>query len=151
MTMPNVYFEWCKKQAECPECKQLILTASPTVVVFYWNKGQEGKRNYNSKKHYHPKCWMDKGLDWLMMHPYHAGEQRGPKVELSVEDRRKRQLLLRRYAVYQFRKRTVLLLPVEDRLLTEMRLDGQIASIIMSISEVGGIPKKWLDTIIQQA
>ena len=149
MTMPNVYMEWCKKQAECPECKQLILVATPSVVVFYWNKGNEEKRSYNVKRHYHPQCWISMGLDYLMTHPYYAGEQRGPKVELSKEDRRKRQLLLRKYAVYQSRKRRIMHLPIEERVFTEIRLDGLIASIIMETALVGGIPKRWIQTLIQ--
>lgn len=144
---PNVYFQWCKKQAECPECHQIIETATPCIIVFYWNKGNEEKRSFNVKKFYHPQCWITQGLDYLMMNPYTSGSRRGPKVELSPEDRRKRQLLLRKYATYKSRKNKLAGDPL--RILSEIRLDNQMASIILEISQVGGIPKRWITQMIE--
>ena len=149
--IPNVCFQWCKKSSECPECKQLIEVATPCIMVFYWNKGNEDKRSYNVKKFYHPNCWIAQGMVYLMMNPYNPGEQRGPRVELTPEDRRKRQLLLRRYGTLQYRKRqygnnpTIGLL---EKTLIELHLDAMIASVILEISQVGGIPKRWLQKLI---
>jgi hypothetical protein len=126
----------------------MIPVATPVVIVLYWNKGNPEKRSFNVKKYYIPEHWIQQGLDYLMMHPYSSGEKRGPKVELSAEARRKRQLLLRKYAVYQSRKRR-LTGDLPERTLMEIRLDGQIASVIMEISKVGGVPKRWIETMIR--
>lgn len=149
MPVPQVSIAWCRRSTECDECKRMIDVANPEVREFYWNKGKEGNRSFNVKRYYHPSCWLAKGLDYLERNPYSPGEnKRGPKVDLSPEDRRKRHLLLREYAVYQHRKRH-LVGDVATKALSEIRLDCQIASVIMAIGKVGGVPKRWIENLVR--
>jgi hypothetical protein len=142
--LPNVTMSWCKRQAECAcGCKTMITVATPMLMVMYWNKSNEGNQSFNTRKYYIPEHWMTQGMEYLNMHPYEPGSPRGPKIELADGDRRKRQLLLRKYGSYKFRMKN-LKGSLPDRLLAEIKLESQMSSIMLEISKIGGIPKSWL-------
>lgn len=115
------------------------------VVVFFWNKGSEGRRSFNVKHYYHPPCWVEQGLDYLKMNPY-IPHKRGPKPKLNEVDRRKRFLLVRRKNALEQRKRK-LKAEYPDRLLMEARIDGQIMDILLEVVRLGGVPKTWVEKL----
>ena len=149
MTRPSVYMAWCTRKAECPWCKQLIEVATPSVIVFYWNRGDEQHKPYNTKQHYHPQCWIDQGLDYLNMNPYSSPGVRGrPHSQLSLEDKAKRLLILRKKAALEQQRKRIKT-PYPDRLTIEERIDTQIMELMFQISEIGGIPISWMKRLIK--
>lgn len=147
MTIPNVCMVWCQRQANCGWCDKPIEVATTEVTVFYWNKGADGHR-WNVKRYYHPQCWIDQGVDYLNLHPYCAGERRGPKPNLSLskEEMDKRLHLLRKKATLEQRKRN--LDPKRaDYLSAVLKLEIKVLDTIQEIAPIGGVPRKWLDLI----
>lgn len=146
MTVPNVYISWCQNKAKCRWCPEPIEAGTPMVTVFFWNKGNEERRSWNLKLHYHPQCWIDQGLDYLKMNPYVSRKARKQNIKvssLSPERKEHRVTLMRRKGSLEQRKRN-LKSDYPDRVLAEARLDKQIAEIMVEIAGVGGIPPKWL-------
>jgi len=139
--IPNVTIRWCKKSAICRWCNKPIEIATPMVTVFFWNKGNEERRGWNTTWYFHPQHWIDQGLDYLSLNPY-VPHKRGPKPKLSEEDRRTRFLLVRRFHALQQRKQK-LKADYPDRLLIEARISRQAAEIIVEMIRVGGVPKSW--------
>lgn len=138
---------WVRKEkgVTCKWCEKPIEAATPMVVVFWWNKGNPEKRGWNVKRYYHPECWILQGLDYLEMNPY-IPHKRGPKPKLSEEDARTRYLLVRRYHALQQRKQK-LKADYPDKLLLEVKIDKQVTEIMMDISQVGGVPKSWIEKL----
>jgi len=146
MGMPSTYITWCPKSAKCPWCEQDTVVATPVVMV-YFNNRREGKK-YNVKKIYHPDCWLAQGLDYLKMNPYSAKGNRGrPTKNMSVEDKSIRLKLLQKKAALEQEKKR-LKTPYPERLLLESKLDEKIAAVMLEIAGKGGIPKKWLEKIL---
>jgi len=114
----------------------------PMVTVFFWNKGGPDHKGFNIKKYYHPKCWLEQGLDYLKMNPY-IPYRRKPKLELTPEQSQQRYKLLRRKASIEQRRRR-LDGNNPDRWLSEALLDVQITDLMIEIAPLGGIPDKWL-------
>ena len=81
-----------------------------------------------------------------MMNPYSPGE-RGPKPELSEEDRTKRNKLLRLKAAYESKKRKLLSQPNPNRV-REIELDEHIAKVMYDIAQIGGVPKSWMKEVM---
>lgn len=141
MTIPNVTMRWCRKQAMCKWCPEPIEIGTPMVAVMFWNKGNPDSRRWNVQICYHPQCWIEQGLDYLNRNPF-VPHKRGRKVTLSVEDRRKRYLLVRRFHALEQRIKNIKA-PYPDDLLVESRLLKQMADIMLDVARVGGIPKSW--------
>lgn len=127
--------------------------ATPAVMVFFWNKGQEGKRSFNVKQYYHPQCWMDQGMDYLTLHPYVAvgtkssNNVRGPKCNLTDEQKViRRKLWCKRASLIQRKKR--LKTPYPDNALMLADIESKLCGVMLEIAEVGGIPKKWIEDIL---
>lgn len=117
------------------------------VTVFFWNKGDEGKRSWNVKIHYHPRCWTDQGLDYLKKNPYVSRMVRKHNAKLSLLTPKQKELritLMRRKGSLDQRKKNIKV-GYPDRVLIEARLDKQVAEIMVKIAKVGGIPPKWLN------
>ena len=94
-------------------------------------------------------CWIEQGMDYLRMNPYSAGVKRGPKVELTGEQTKRRSLLLRKYAVYKSRLNHIPAnYSVAEKVLAEIRLECQMASIVLETAQVGGVPKRWLEQMV---
>ena len=142
--IPNVYMSWCKRRAECKWCMRPITAGTPMVLVFFWNKGAQDGKKFNVKLYFHPQCWVEQGLDYLKMNPY-VPYIRSRKLELTVEEKKQRYILLRRKCSLDQRKRNLADTP--DRTLTEARLNKEIAKLMLEIVKVGGIPKRWVATI----
>lgn len=145
MTIPNVTMRWSRKSAICRWCDKPVEVSTPMVVVFFWNKGGEGRRSFNVKHYYHPQCWVEQGLDYLRMNPY-IPHKRGPKPKLGAEDRRKRFLLVRRKNALEQRKRK-LKAEYPDRVLLEAKIDEQIMDIVLEVIKLGGVPKTWVEKL----
>lgn len=146
MTTPNVFMYWCQHKARCRWCEENILTGTPVVQVYYWNKGDPAKRSFNVKRYYHPQCWIDQGLDHLKMNPYVPYQRKTKSKELARLTARQRELrykLLRRKASIDQRIRN-LSSDYPNRALEEAHLNEQVSRIMVQIVKVGGIPKKWL-------
>jgi len=139
-TIPNVSIAWCHRVARCKWCENDIVAGTPMVSVFFWNKGNEEKRGWNSKYYYHPDCWVSQGLDYLDRNPYvpYPGRKR---VEMEPEMKSKRLKILRRKASLEQRRRNT-----EDPLMLA-HIETQIAGLLPEIAEAGGIPKSWLETL----
>ncbi len=143
MTIPNVYINWCQREAECHWCHKKIEAGTPIVTAFFWNKGNVEKRGWNTKLYYHPNCWVAQGLDYLRLNPY-SPYIRKKKAELSPTDRKERLRLLRAKGSLDQRRRN-LTTSYPERVLIEARIDRQISELMHLIAKVGGIPKKWLE------
>ena len=145
--IPNVCMKWCRKPAYCKYCEKLIETATPMVVVFFWNRGDDNNRSFNVKLYFHPVCWIKQGYDYLKLNPYTPGKvKRGFAPRLSPEDTIARNLLLRRYHRLKQRKRN-LKTAMPDRILKEANLDIQMTDIMLDIAKVGGVPPAWVEAI----
>ena len=147
MTIPNVYMTWCSHKAKCRWCEKPITAGTEMVNVFFWNKGSDDKRKWNVRHYYHPQCWIDQGLDYLKMNPYvprtrWSGTTRS-KNPLTEEQRKLRYKLLRRKASIDQRLRNMKS-DYPERVLVEARLNMDIANLMLEITKVGGIPRKWL-------
>lgn len=115
------------------------------MLVFFWNKGTDGRR-WNTKHYYHPNCWVAQGLDYLKLNPYVSTGKRGqPKLQLTEEDRRTRYLLLRRKATLDIRLRDARLHGLTERVAD---LTAKSFDLLLQIAKVGGIPKRWAEDII---
>ena len=140
MAVPNVSIAWCHRTAQCKWCENQIEASTPMVSVFFWNKGNEANRGWNSKYYYHPNCWVAQGLDYLERNPYVPGPGR-KRVEMEPEKKAIRLKILRRKASLEQRRRNT-----EDPLMLA-HIETQIAGLFEEIIEVGGIPKSWLETL----
>jgi len=148
MTIPNVTILWCRKQATCHYCGQPIEIGTAMVKVFFWNKGNEDKRYWNTQHCYHldnPACWVKQGLDYLEKNPF-VPHVRGRVRALSKEDSRKRYLLVRRFNEMYQRKNNIKA-PYPDNLPIEARLIKQMVDIMMEVAGLGGVPKSWAEKI----
>ncbi len=145
MTIPNVTMRWCTKKSTCKWCDKPIEKETPLVKVFYWNKGNEESRKWNSKFYYHPQCWLDQGLNYLRMNPY-ATKYMGRRTVLNPEDRRKRFLLVRRFnAIVQKRANCNHSFP--DHILTDIDLTQRMVDIMLEVATIGGVPKGWAEKL----
>ena len=145
MTIPNVYMKWCHRTAICKWCENPIEPGSPIVSVFFWNKGSEDHKGFNTKLYFHPDCWVAQGLDYLKLNPY-APYTRHKESTLTPEQKKLRHTIMTRKASIEQRRRN--LKPTsKNRLLIEARLDIQIAQLMVEIAPIGGIPKKWIEQI----
>lgn len=145
MTIPNVYMNWCHRKATCKWCNFTIEAGVPIVTVFFWNKGDKDKRKWNTKYYYHPQCWVEQGLDYLKMNPY-VPYIRHKKPTLTKEQKGERLTLLRKKAALDQRKRNIKS-DYPDRVLIEARINKEIAILMVEVALIGGIPKRWLETL----
>ena len=142
MTIPSVSMTWCQRIAQCEYCPDTIDAGMPMVRVFFWNRGTEEHKGFNTKKYYHPNCWVAQGLDYLNENPY-VPYLRKPKMELTPEQSARRYVLLKRKASIDQRKK-LLTCEYPDKVLEEAKLDIHITDIMLEIALIGGIPPKWL-------
>ena len=129
----------------CRGCSQDISAGTPVVTVFFWMKGDERERRWNIKNYYHPQCWGENGLDYLKLNPY-VPYVRKQRLELGDDKRKQRYCILRKKAMLEQRKQK--LNPSnEGYTLAKVRLEEKISKLFSEIALVGGIPRKWVDTI----
>jgi hypothetical protein len=116
-------------------------------MVFYWNKGSDGRR-FNTKQYFHPQHWLDKGMDYLRMNPYTAGNRRGPKPRLTLtyEQKAERLRLLRTKATLEQRKRQ-LDISRPDYLAAVTALEIKVLDTIQAIAPLGGVPPSWMEKL----
>ena len=146
MSIPNVTMRWCQKSAECKYdgCREQIEPGEAMVAVFFWNKGGDNRR-WNVQRCYHPECWVKQGMEYLRMNPYVPKRSTGrKKLELDETDRRTRFLITRRYHAL---KQRLGKLDNGSEPLKSLRIESQIMELILEIQPVGGVPKKWLESI----
>ena len=143
MTIPNVTMRWCPKKSTCKWCDKTIETRTPMVAVMFWNKGSDS-RKWNSYAKYHPQCWVDQGLDYLTRNPY-VTKNLGKKSILSVEYRRKRFLLVRRFNALVQKRKCGHSYP--DNILVEIDLTQRMVEIMLEVTTVGGVPKSWVEKL----
>lgn len=115
------------------------------VTVFFWNKGQNGRR-WNRKRYYHPQCWIEQGLDYLKMNPYTPAKEKQIKG-LTEAQRRERFLLLRKKAYLEQKKRKLDSNSPED-MLAILNIEVEITDVALKIAKVGGVPPKWIAQLI---
>jgi len=154
MTIPNVTMRWCQRESTCNFCHGKIEAGDPMIVVFFWNKGGDGRR-WNVKQFYHVvtqvegydyHCWEMQGLDYLKRNPYTA-ITRDRKPKLSKEDTRQRKLILNRKAALDQRKRK--LDPTRPDYLQKItQIDADIIVLGSEILKYGKMPDKWLQEIL---
>jgi len=143
LTIPNVTMRWCQNRAECKWCQQYIEPGQPLVAVLFWNRGSDGRR-WNTQQCYHPQCWIEQGLDYLKRNPYVPYRQgRKGYTELSVEDKRKRFLLVRKFHALEQRRKNIRA-EFPESLLVESMLTKQMAEIMLDVARLGGVPKSWV-------
>ncbi len=151
--IPNVCITWCRRVSECQWCHEDINAGDPTVMVFFWNKGSDGHR-WNVKKFYHVNnshnrcCWIEQGLDHLKLNPYQPLGNRGPKSDLTPEIQILRKKLIgKRSSLIQRKKNLKTPWPQSADMIAS--IDNQLAGVILEISEVGGIPKSWVEDLLR--
>lgn len=148
-TIPNVVMRWCHKEAQCKWCPEKIEEATPMVVVYFWNKGNEEQRGFNVQQCYHPQCWVEQGLDYLRLHPYVPNtyqDKSGRSLNLSPEDSRQRFLLTRRFnALYQ--RKGKIKATGEQRERIEEGIIERMGAIATEMIKYGGVPKSWLEKL----
>ena len=144
-SIPFVMMRWCRKSAHCRWCEKDVEVGTPLVAVVFWNKGNENSRRWNVYLYYHPQCWVEQGLDYLNRNPF-VPHVRGRKATLSEEDRRKRFLLVRRFHALGQRKNNIKA-EFPDHLLREERLTKQMPDIILDVTNLGGVPKSWVEKL----
>jgi len=132
----NVWMRWSKKQSRCRYCNDAIETATPTVVCRYWSN----HKCYNI--FYHPQCWVNYGMDYLLKNPYEAKPRGRKAIKLNPEDSRQRFLLLRRYSTTKHRLDKVRLESPEKAMYV-LRLEKRLEGIVNETEKVGGIPTRW--------
>ena len=144
MTIPNVTMRWCVKKSICKWCEQPIDNGTPMVSVVFWNRGNPESRKWNSYSKYHPRCWVDQGLDYLSRNPY-VPQIREHKPKLCEEDRRKRFLLVRKFHKAGQQRKNCGSFP--DNLLVESGLTQQMVDIMLEVATLGGVPKSWAERL----
>ncbi|KKN75159.1 hypothetical protein LCGC14_0383180 [marine sediment metagenome] len=140
-TIPNVFMYWCQHKAKCRWCEKDVEAGTPVIKVYFWNKGNEEKRGWNVSRYYHPQCYIEQGLDYLKLNPYTPYVRKRPDNNLTSEQKELRYKLLRRKASIDQRKKRL----NSSHPLETARLDEQISKIMVEITKVGGIPKRWLE------
>ncbi len=141
MSIPNVTFRWCQKQAECKWCEKPIEAATAMVAVFFWNKGDDG-RKWNNQYCYHPECWIAQGYDYLERNPFVPSYTGKAKMQLTEEERRQRFLAVRRYNALLQRLNK---LDESSEPIKYLELECQMLDVVIEMNNLGGrIPKKWL-------
>jgi len=144
VSIPNVTMRWCQKSAKCKWCGEQIMPGEAMVVLFFWNKGLEG-RKWNVQICFHPQHWLDQGMDYLNRNPYTPHRSTGRKpIPIDVESKRKRFLITRRY--HAFLQRLNKLDDGSDPL-KALRIESQMVELMSEMLTVGGVPKKWLERL----
>ena len=146
MTIPNVTMTWCHRQAICGWCEEPIEAEKPMVKVFWWNKGNDKLRKWNSQKCFHPNCWILQGLDYLAKNPF-TSARTTKLAKLSKEDKERRFVLVRQFHALGQRKQKIKA-SYPDRLLIETRIDKQMVDVMLDVAKLGGIPKKWAEKFV---
>jgi len=119
------------------------MPGSAMVAVFYWNKGADGRR-WNHQHCYHPECWLKQGYDYLEKNPY-SPYVRGRKKDNTTEEQRKqRYLVTRRFHSLVQRRGN---LSNGSKPLIALRLECQMADLILEMQKLGGVPKKWVEKL----
>jgi len=121
------------------------------IIVFFWNKGTEG-RKWNVKQYYHVEnelachCWEAHGLDYLRLNPY--VEPSRHRSKLDPEQRRRRRLIICRKAALEQDKRQLdkTAAGYADRVAA---IDCKILDLVITISEVGGVPYSWAEDLLK--
>ena len=143
MTVPNVTMRWAQNKAQCHWCEKEIVVSTAMVAVFFWNKGDDGRR-WNTQYCYHPECWLAKGYDYLEQNPYKPYPRGRKRLELIEEDRRQRYLITRRYHALRQRLN---MLDNGSEPLKALNLECQMSELMLEMQKIGGVPKKWLERL----
>ena len=143
----DVWFRWARKQATCNWCNKKVERKEPEVVCKMWSKGDPNSRRLNFYRYYHPKCYLEQGMNYLRDHPFtdvNEGQKKGrPFLELNVEKHEHRVKLLKRKASLDQRKRNLKAANLADFALKEALLDTEIYKLVLEIKDFGGVPEKW--------
>lgn len=144
MTIPNVTISWCQHQALCDWCPKHIESGQPMIVVFYWNKGSKSHSGFNTKKYYHPQCWLDQGMDYLKRNPFVSTHKGAKRLDLTPEQKLERNKILRRKGAIEYR-RSQIDHSLPNHKAIEAKMNIQIVDLMIEIAPLGGVPKKWLE------
>ena len=134
---------YCKRKAVCQcGCGLSISAGEVMVKTVFW------KPKFKRIHYYFFQHWVDKEQLWFKNHPYKRKATGGRKaLVLTDEQRRKRGLLLRRYAKYNQMKRIYLGRPDSMSNPKTMKLVEKYNSMIDNLKEEmevnGGVPKSW--------
>ncbi len=145
MTIPNVTMRWCQNKARCYHCQVDITPGEPMVGVFFWNKGA-GDRHWNISHCYHPNCWVAQGMEYLSRNPYVPYKRGRKRMQLTTEQHRQRFLLTRRYHAIVQRKGKLNNNSIQG-VMAGLRLDVQIADLILDMQKLGGVPIRWIENL----
>ena len=129
---------WCRRKAKCAFCSEYILPGYPMLMKKIWSKGK--KRVYIF--YYHITCMIKESLQYLETHPYEAEIGR-KKLDLTPDERRQRDLLLRRRA--SIRQRIRRWEESGDKRSAEKikQLEANELAIAVEMAKVGGVPESW--------
>lgn len=143
MAIPNVTMRWAQNKATCQWCEYNIEPGQAMVVVFFWNRGANG-RKWNVQKCYHPNCWVEQGMDYLNKNPYSPYIRGRKGLQLSKEDNRQRFLIVRRYHALTQR---IGRLDNGSEPIKRLELEMKQADMMLEMLKIGGVPKKWLERL----
>ena len=138
------YTQYCKRTAKCQcGCEKQIPVGRVMVKSVYWKPG------YKRAFFYFFDHWTKKEKDWFKNHPYIHKKATGgrKKLELNEEQRKKRRLILCRYARYSQMKR--IYLNREDAvndpnvMYLVAKYNLQIDELKVELEDCGGTPKSW--------
>ena len=144
---------WCKRRSICYYCKQPVESGKATVMTKVYRPGKWSYYN-----HYHIRCWVHQGIDYLRSHPYEPKstpvQARGrPRLSLSASQKEQRLRLLKHRAVITLRKRAIIEKiaglnednsHTADGMYKKLdKLDLKLEIIEQEIVLYGGVPRSW--------
>ena len=137
----KINFSYARGAGKCSFCPNPILVGEPVVVGR--TPVSAGRKNFYSKRRWHPQCYLDQGLRYLDLHPFTPEVKGRPRLPaLPTGDKLRRLSILRRHATTLQRIRNELS-KVEPNFNTLAHLGERIELLRDEISSYGGAPKSW--------
>lgn len=133
----RIWWKWLRRPAKCRWCEKTILAGEGTVQgSFRTSKG------WFIKSFWHPDCYWYSGWDYLGRTPYipHEAGPGRPKLDLTVEERKKRKSLIVQFSTLRSRKMNAL---TAGALWRMEPLNEEGLAIMRKIEPLGGVPRSW--------
>lgn len=145
----KVSYGYANRVVKCgAECGKGIEAGDKVVVQTEWNKN-----GWHRKVFKHLKCWLVEIEVWFEKNPYQATKPVAvkSKLELTEEQRKKRNKILRKHSVLVGRIRGALenINPEADEteklgmIIKQTKFQLKEQSMAKELRELGGVPESW--------